>query len=100
MVTGNVGLICLHRTPHIWLKAQSASTRYLIGEIQQAGGSFTHEVGYIIARIPNCGVGGSNYQGGLPFVSSEQAIRYLKRYFEVTACGNNSLWTQGNIDKL
>ena len=87
----NDGMICLHGNPHIWLKNQKPNRRYLIGEVAAAGGHFTNEAGYVAAPggVPNCGVGGTNYQGGVPFGSVEDAVKYLKRYFSVQACPGN-----------
>jgi hypothetical protein len=99
----NDGMICLnHNRPHIWLKNNGASRRYLIGEILIARGSFTAEPGYIKAPagVPNCGVGGVNYQGGVPFESADDAVKYLKRYFDVLACRGNSIYDQPRINKL
>lgn len=87
----NEGMICLHKTPHIWLQNQRPNRRYLIGEIAAAGGHFANEAGYTAAPggVPQCGVGGTNYQGGVSFGSVEDAVKYLKRYFSVQACPGN-----------
>lgn len=87
----NEGMICLHKKPHIWLQNQRSNRRYLVGEIAAAGGNFTTEAGYIAAPggVPNCGVGGSNYQGGVFFGSVEDAVKYLKQYFSIRACPGN-----------
>jgi hypothetical protein len=88
----NEGIICLHKKPHIWLQNQRSNRRYLVGEIAAAGGNFTNEAGYTAAPggVPNCGVGGSNYQGGVLFGSVEDAVKYLKRYFDIRACPGNT----------
>ncbi len=93
---GNDGMICKHKIPHIWLKNKNASPRYLIGEILKAGGSFATEVSYTVAPggVPNCGVGGSNYAGGVRFDSIAAAVKYLKQYFDVKACKNNRKYNQ------
>jgi hypothetical protein len=94
---GNDGMICLHKKPHIWLKNSDASPRYLIGEI---GESFTTADNYTDAPrgVPNCGVGGSNYQGGVRFDSDADAVKYLKRFFRVMACPGNQQFDQTWID--
>ncbi len=98
----NEGMICLHGNPHIWLKNQKPNRRYLIGEIAAAGGLFTNEAGYIAAPggVPQCGVGGTNYQGGVSFGSVKDAVKYLKPYFSVQACpGNRGLHGHPTCDQ-
>ncbi len=97
---GNDGMICLHKKTYLWLKNQNASPRYLIGEILGAGGDFTAESNYTDAPggVPNCGVGGSNYQGGVWFYSDVDAVRYLKRFFSVMACPGNRQFDQAWVD--
>ena len=87
----NEGMICLHKKPHIWLGNQRENRRYLIGAIAAARGNFTKMPGYIAApgNVPNCGTGGSGYQGGVPFGSVKAAVRYLKQYFDIKACPDN-----------
>jgi hypothetical protein len=100
---GNIGMICLnHKNPHIWLKNDGANPRYLIGDIHDRGGDFTAEPNYIPAPhgVPNCSVGGSNYQGGVRFGSIEAVVKYLKKYFTVRACAGNTKYDQPWIDKL
>ena len=95
----NDGMICLHKKPHIWLKNNMASPRYLIGEIHAAGGNFTTEAGYANAPhgVPHC-VGGTNYQGGVRFDSIVAAVRYLKRFFTIKACRGNPHFDQAWVD--
>lgn len=94
------GMLCLHKHPHLWLKNQNASPRYLIGEMLEAGGNFTAESNYTDAPggVPNCGVGGSNYQGGVRFDSDVDAVRYMKRFFSVMACPGNQQFNQAWVD--
>ena len=95
----NEGMICKSHG-HIWLKNDQASPRYLIREIQSAGGEFTGQ-GFI--PLPNgrpkC-TSGSNYEGGRLYESVEDAIKYLKRYFIVLSCKQNRKWNQDKIDNI
>lgn len=97
----NDGMIC-YKHVHIWLKNYLASPRYLIGEIADAGGNFESNgiiaLGGVHANYP-C-VGGTNYQCGRLFNSVEDAIKYLKKYFTVIACENNTEWTQTKIGEI
>ena len=95
----NDGMIC-NSHGHIWLKNDQASPRYLIREIRSAGGEFT-ALGFIPLPTgrPKC-TGGPNYEGGRLFESVENAIRYLKEYFIVLACGDNTEWTKNRIDEI
>ena len=101
-VSRNDGMICLHSAPHLWLKLEGRSPRYLIGEIAKAGGDFTTEPDFITSLdgIPNCGMGGVGYQGARRFESIEAAIHYLKRYFRVIGCESNQKWSQKKIDGI
>ena len=97
----NLGMICTAHG-HIWLKNNRASSRYLIGEISTAGGDFTTEPGYAAAPkgVPNCGVGGANYQGGVRFGSPTFAISYLKNFFTVCGCLGNGTWADQMIRQV
>jgi hypothetical protein len=66
------------------------ANRYLIGEIAASGGDFTAEPGYTTDFAPqtHC-MAGVEYQGSVPFLSTENAVCYLKKHFEVIACPGN-----------
>jgi hypothetical protein len=106
----NLGWIC---RAHTWLNLRLPNrrglTRYLIGEISLREGDFTGMPGYFSkeANVLACNCNnGSGYQGGVPFKSEAEAVRYLKQYFNVIACGDNfarngnGLSDQSWIDKL
>ena len=98
----NDGMICLFNDHgHIWLKEQDRSPRYLIGEIHQAGGNFLEEPTYIGLDGMNvrC-VGGVGYEGGIRSGTADDAVRYLKQYFDVRACPDSQRFTQVLIDQL
>lgn len=83
---GNIGMICHHSHHTIWLKSPHANCRHLIGEIVAAGGNFRREPGYRDLGPGEPCVGGTNYQGGVPFSSFDDAVKYLKQYFKVNQC--------------
>ncbi len=96
----NDGMICFTHG-HIWLKNQGRSPRYLIGEINQAGGNFLEEPGYIgLDGILKPCVGGTGYQAGRKLGTVEDAVRYLKQYFDVRACPENKDYAQVRIDQI
>ena len=76
------------------------TTRYLIGEILSQGVNVTKNPSW--ERSHNgktCHHDGSNYQGRLRMGSVEDAVRYLKRFFNVQACDNRTE-TQAWINTL
>ena len=87
----NLGWICWsHGNLDLKINGTYQTTRYLIGEIAASGGDFTAERGYTTDMAPetHC-MNGVEYEGGVPFSSCENAVRYLKKYFEVIACPMN-----------
>ena len=94
----NLGAICL-RHGCLDLKGKDNRVdRYLIGEIAQAGGSFTKERGYYKSRrsATHCWAG-VGYQAGVDFGSVDAAISYLKQYFDVRACPGNKTFTNARL---
>lgn len=108
----NLGAICWK---HNCLDLQSSGCkagRYLIGEIAVQDGGFLRETPR--CRIPGgifhgrghtprvsgetCCWGGSSYEAGVHFESIGAAVHYLKKYFDVRACGNNVTYDQAWID--
>lgn len=99
---GNEGMICLSHG-HIWFKAREKkqkdgrkkNARYLIGEIEEAGGDVCGDNNFSTlepGKKPR-GIGGSGYLGGLSFPEAEgkkkpeeivaPAIEFLKQYYRV-----------------
>jgi len=84
---------------HIWLKNESASPRYLIGEILDAGGNIVEMEGRLKITTGLVSAG-QTPQGGMRFGSVENAILYLKRYFTVRPCHKNKTWNVERIENL
>ena len=81
----------ISKPPHpVWLsmKLIDRSPSFLIGEISAAGGNFTAMADYTPSNNECAlgGVGGVGFEGGIPFKSVEDAVRYLKQFFVVQAC--------------
>jgi hypothetical protein len=89
----NDGIITLEGNEPVWLslKLTHRSPRYLIGEIEAAGGDFCNEIGYQASldgkAIGDSGVG---FQGGVPFRNLEEALDYLQQYFDVKWCDGDT----------
>jgi hypothetical protein len=98
----NLGWICRR---HGWLdlkrQGRRGLTRHLISEIASQGGNFTKELGYksIKSGYTHC-LGGTGYQGGSSFASVDNALRYLKKFFNLIACQGNQSLTQQYLDSL
>jgi hypothetical protein len=77
-------------------------TRYLIGEILAQGVDVTTDPHWVASHHgETCHHGGCGYQGGLRDMGTvAEAVRYLKRFFEVRACPENTTETQAWIDGL
>ena len=91
----NLGAISLRRkaSSQVWLslKQPTPDRRYLIDEIGLEGGSFTTEPGYLNVHGGGAiGIGGSGYQGGVPFESLDRAIEYLQLHFPIEWCEDAS----------
>ena len=77
------------------------TTRYLIGEILLQGKDVTQHPNWELSPDGNtCHNAGSGFQGRLCLESVEDAVRYLKQFFNVRACDNNRTETQAWINKL
>lgn len=94
----NDGWICRAHNV-LSLKINGRSPRYLIGEIAASGGNFRMEPGYVPStnEKTHC-MGGCGYEGHLDFASLEEAVGYLKQYFDIKACPCNTTEDQGWID--
>lgn len=98
----NLGWICRR---HGWLDLKGPGrrglTRHLISEIAQQGGNFKKEHGYKSSKsgYTHC-MGGTGYQGGAPFGTIDDALRYLKKYFVLKACKGNNTFTQSYLNRL
>lgn len=77
------------------------TTRHLISEILQQGVDVTQDADWEPSDDgTTCHHDGVDYQGRLCLGSVADAVRYLKRFFDVRACHNNSDETQAWIDAL
>ncbi len=77
------------------------TTRYLIGEIRAQGVDVTHDPDWEASHDgKTCHQDGSNYQGRIYKRTVENAVRYLKQFFDVRACPDNVTETQVWIDAL
>jgi hypothetical protein len=103
---------CGKRTNNAWICRSHGSldfkknnakgtTRYLIGEILDQGVDVTQDPDWEPSHAAKtCHHGGTNYQGHLLKGTVEDAVRYLKQFFDVKACPDNVTETQDWIDAL
>ena len=99
----NLGAIC---KKHNCLDAHQE----LVDMIKSAGGNLMGETPRCrVAGICPTGVrrpgstccwNGSGYVAGVHFDSTESAVRYLKRYFDVRACSGNKTWDAATIQRV
>jgi hypothetical protein len=79
----------------------TGTTRYLKGEIQVQGFVFEGHANWELSNAgATCCGGGTGYEGRLRLGSVEEAIRFLKKYYHVVACKENTKETQDWIDAL
>jgi hypothetical protein len=83
----NNGVITNRRPSWLSLKAKGESPSYLIDDIAFRGGNFTGHPSYRSSPTgaPSA-LSGRGYAGGVKFLSVNDAINYLKRYFNVVWC--------------
>jgi hypothetical protein len=88
----NNGVITLPSESPAWLslkkkKKSGASPSYLIDEIAGQRGNFTGHPSYKPSPNGNAiSLAGSGYEGGVQFLSVDDAIDYLAQYFNVVWC--------------
>ena len=108
----NDGYICLlnhqDKKKHIWVKCGDAIAHLdIIAEIGAQGGNFMDMPGYVSIPAdrngPCCGGNAipgipNPYLGAREFESVDNAVSYLKVYFDVRACRGNRIYNQVRID--
>jgi hypothetical protein len=99
----NLAWICRdHGSLDFKRQGARGTTRYLIGEILDQGVSVTQDPRWVVSlHSQTCHHDGGGYLGGLRRMGTvADAVRYLKRFFDVRACSANTIETQDWIDAL